>query len=153
MIILILCFIYIYIYIYTYIHGFLRVARASRERVTQGFQGYGLSILRIRYLAPRMLFGVVVSCLAILRIEGCLLQVARAPRERGTTSSVESTLFCCARGFEIRPVLSRLDNVIHKSFFTWFSLWEKRQMLLGTRHAPQDIRGGNKYQNPDILGF
>ena len=37
-----------------------------------GFQGCGLSILRIGYLVPRMCVCVVFSCLAILRIEGCL---------------------------------------------------------------------------------
>ena len=35
------------------------------------FQGYGLSILRIEYLVPRMFVCAVVSCSAILRIEGC----------------------------------------------------------------------------------
>ena len=49
------------IYIYIYTHG-------------QGFQGYGLRILRIRYLVPRILVCAVFSCLAILRIEGCLKQ-------------------------------------------------------------------------------
>ena len=40
---------------------------------TQGFQGYGSSILRIGYLVPRMnIFCIVSSRLAILRIEGCL---------------------------------------------------------------------------------
>ena len=38
----------------------------------QGFHGYGLPILRIRHLVPRMVVCVVFSCLAILRIEGCL---------------------------------------------------------------------------------
>ena len=38
----------------------------------QGFQGYGLSIVRIRYLVPRMFVCVVFSCLAALRIEECL---------------------------------------------------------------------------------
>ena len=47
-------------------------ARAHVAAGSQGFQGYGLSILRIRYLVPRMLFCVVFSRLAILRIEGCL---------------------------------------------------------------------------------
>ena len=54
-------YMYIYIYIYIYTHG-------------QGFQGYGLRILRIRYLVPRILVCAVFSCLAILRIEGCLKQ-------------------------------------------------------------------------------
>ena len=35
----------------------------------QGFQGDGLSILRSRYLVPRMFVCVIVSRLAILRIE------------------------------------------------------------------------------------
>ena len=42
------------------------------DRGLQGFQGYCLSMLRIRYPVPRMLFCAVFSCLAILRIEGCL---------------------------------------------------------------------------------
>ena len=38
----------------------------------KGLQGYGLSIVRFRYLVPRIFVCVVFSCLAILRIEGCL---------------------------------------------------------------------------------
>ena len=38
----------------------------------RGFQGHGLSITRIRNLAPRMFACAVFSRLAILRIEGCL---------------------------------------------------------------------------------
>ena len=38
----------------------------------QGFQGYGLSTLRIGYLVPRMFVCAVFSCLAVLRIEACL---------------------------------------------------------------------------------
>ena len=38
----------------------------------QGFQRYGLSVLRIRYFVPRMCVCDVFSCLAILRVEGCL---------------------------------------------------------------------------------
>ena len=52
---------YIYIYIYIY-----------REREREGFQGCGLSVLRVGHLAPRIVVCVVVRCLAILRIEGCL---------------------------------------------------------------------------------
>ena len=39
---------------------------------SHGFQEYGLSILRIRYLVPRMFVCAVFSCLAILRIGGSL---------------------------------------------------------------------------------
>ena len=45
---------------------------SSSGESAQGFQGYGLSILRFRYLVPRMCCCVVVSCLAIMSIEGCL---------------------------------------------------------------------------------
>ena len=38
----------------------------------QGFQGHGLSILRIRYLVPRTCFCDAFSSSAILRVEGCL---------------------------------------------------------------------------------
>ena len=41
----------------------------------QGFQGYDLSILRIRYLVPRMFLCAVFSCLDILRIDGCLSSI------------------------------------------------------------------------------
>ena len=59
-------YIYIYIFIYLYIYTYTY----NRD---QGFQGYGLSILRVGSLVPRKLFVCVVfSCLAILRIEGCL---------------------------------------------------------------------------------
>ena len=74
--------IYIYIYIYTYIYIYQattarrlrarqRLARLERlhrldHLQAQGILGYGLSIV------PRMLVFVVFSCLAILRIEGCL---------------------------------------------------------------------------------
>ena len=44
----------------------------AEGRLGRGFQGCGLSIIRIRYLAPRMSFCVGFSCLAVLRIEGCL---------------------------------------------------------------------------------
>ena len=44
----------------------------SASGTYQGFQGYGLSIIRIRYLVPRKLFCVVFSRSAILRIEACL---------------------------------------------------------------------------------
>ena len=68
--------VYVYIYIYIYIIPPNRDAGAQHDRSwwcsSQGFQGYALPILRIRYLVPRMLFCVVFSCLAILRIEGCL---------------------------------------------------------------------------------
>ena len=37
----------------------------------QGFRRYGLSVLRIRPLVPRVLFCDVFRCLAIPRIEGC----------------------------------------------------------------------------------
>ena len=47
---------YIYIYIYIFIY----------------LQGYGSSTLRIGYLVPRMIVCAVASCLAMLRIEGCL---------------------------------------------------------------------------------
>ena len=43
------------------------------RRLYQGFQGYGLSIIRIRYLVcSSNVVRVCFSCLAILRIEGCL---------------------------------------------------------------------------------
>ena len=48
------------------------VPPAPQERGPQGFQGYSLSILRIRYLVPRRLFCVAFACLAIIRVEGCL---------------------------------------------------------------------------------
>ena len=39
----------------------------------RGFRGYDLSILRIRYLVPRMAWFVLrLVVLTILRIEGCL---------------------------------------------------------------------------------
>ena len=42
------------------------------DRGVQGCQGYGLSVLRIRYLVPRMFcVCAVLSRLAILRIQGC----------------------------------------------------------------------------------
>ena len=91
-------YVYIYIYIlrererytYVYIYIYIRIPKATgpdpcglplgghptRERdpscimPVQGFQGYGLSSLRIRYLVPRIY--LFVSCLAILRIEGVL---------------------------------------------------------------------------------
>ena len=47
---------YVYIYIYIYIMYSMPYADS------QGFQGYGLFIIRIIYLVPRMLFCVVVSC-------------------------------------------------------------------------------------------
>ena len=50
-------------------------ARLRHGRVLglQGFQGYGLSIHRIRYIVPRMRLCVVFSRSAVLRIEGCLI--------------------------------------------------------------------------------
>ena len=50
------------------------VARSSFQYLVlgQGFQGYDVSILRIVYLVPRICVCLVFSCLAILRIEGCL---------------------------------------------------------------------------------
>ena len=46
--------------------------RPTASAEVQGFQGYDLSILRVRYLTPQTCFCLVFSCLAILRIEGCL---------------------------------------------------------------------------------
>ena len=57
-----------------------RHGRGRGARGDQGFQGCGLSMIRIRYLVPRMLlFVFFVSCLAILRIEGCLNSLNSAP--------------------------------------------------------------------------
>ena len=56
-------------------------------RGNQGFQGYGLSILRIGYLVRERLFlFVVFSRLAILRIGGCtkstlLTVISEPPRQ------------------------------------------------------------------------
>ena len=53
---------YIYIYIYMYIHIYIYIMEVFARGTTiawmgdQGFQGYGSSILRIRYIVPRMLF-------------------------------------------------------------------------------------------------
>ena len=86
-----ICILHIYIslslslYIYIYIScccrllgvGNLRCKCASLpalalEASFQGFQGHGVSIIRIRYIVPLMFVCIVFSCLAILRIEGCL---------------------------------------------------------------------------------
>ena len=51
---------YICIYIYMYVHTYNGRLALGREIGTacsvQGFRGYGLSILRIGYLVPRMCF-------------------------------------------------------------------------------------------------
>ena len=57
-----------------------RAARAAGvmeavELVFRDFQGCGFSNLRIGELVPRMCCCVVFSCLAIIRIEGCLNSV------------------------------------------------------------------------------
>ena len=53
---------YVCIYIYIYIHIQIHARRGARRA----------SILRFRYLLPRKCVCAVFSCLAILRIEGCL---------------------------------------------------------------------------------
>ena len=76
-------YICIYIYTYTYIYIYIGLpphARDDRRRHhgahhgpgLRGFQGYGLSILRVRYLVPRFIVCVVFSRFAILGIEGRL---------------------------------------------------------------------------------
>ena len=88
----IIMYIYIYVYItvlrniYTYYSTVYYIVHSIWHFITahldvrccallsvQGFQGYGLSIIRIRYIpcsSKVCLF--LFSCLAILRIEGCL---------------------------------------------------------------------------------
>ena len=58
---------YIYIYIQTakVLSALVPSTTASADMLNnQGFQGYGVSIIRIRYLVPRMLF---VLCLVVQR--------------------------------------------------------------------------------------
>ena len=71
--------------------GALRLRRRDQKGggESQGFQGYGLSILRIRYLVPRMVVCAVLGCFAILRTEGCFkryplkIPFLESPRELG----------------------------------------------------------------------
>ena len=57
----------------------------------QGFLGYDLSVLWIRYLVPRMCVCVVFSRSAILRIEGCLNRSLESAQVAGMKATSRTT--------------------------------------------------------------